>query len=71
MGTAVTMVDGLDGLAGGIAALALIGLSVAALPICSGKLDEPFRIYRSLKSNEFSIAHYLLLMKYAIPNNKF
>ncbi|KAF8663337.1 hypothetical protein HU200_055950 [Digitaria exilis] len=35
MGTAVTMVDGLDGLAGGIAALALTGLSVAALPICS------------------------------------
>jgi len=35
MGTAVTLVDGLDGLAGGIAALALIGLSVAALPICS------------------------------------
>lgn len=38
MGTAVTLVDGLDGLAGGIAALALIGLSVAALPICSGTL---------------------------------
>jgi len=38
MGTAVTLVDGLDGLAGGIAALALIGLSVAALPICSGKM---------------------------------
>ncbi|KAL6838813.1 hypothetical protein ACP4OV_031527 [Aristida adscensionis] len=35
MGTAVPLVDGLDGLAGGIAALALIGLSVAALPICS------------------------------------
>ncbi|CAO2175059.1 unnamed protein product [Urochloa humidicola] len=35
MGTAVTLLDGLDGLAGGIAALALIGLSVAALPICS------------------------------------
>ncbi|TVU02740.1 hypothetical protein EJB05_51738, partial [Eragrostis curvula] len=35
MGTAVTLVDGLDGLAGGIAALALIGLSIAALPICS------------------------------------
>ncbi|WVZ72757.1 hypothetical protein U9M48_021168 [Paspalum notatum var. saurae] len=35
MGTAVTLIDGLDGLAGGIAALALIGLSVAALPICS------------------------------------
>ncbi|XP_062190048.1 phospho-N-acetylmuramoyl-pentapeptide-transferase homolog isoform X2 [Phragmites australis] len=34
MGTAVTLVDGLDGLAGGIAALALIGLSIAALPIC-------------------------------------
>lgn len=35
MGTAVTLIDGLDGLAGGIAALALIGLSVATLPICS------------------------------------
>lgn len=35
MGPAVTLVDGLDGLAGGIAALALIALSVAALPICS------------------------------------
>jgi phospho-N-acetylmuramoyl-pentapeptide-transferase len=36
MGTGVTLVDGLDGLAGGVAALALAGLSVAALPICSG-----------------------------------
>ena len=36
MGTGVTLVDGLDGLAGGVAALALVGLSVAALPICSG-----------------------------------
>uniref|UniRef100_A0A453EF08 Phospho-N-acetylmuramoyl-pentapeptide-transferase n=1 Tax=Aegilops tauschii subsp. strangulata TaxID=200361 RepID=A0A453EF08_AEGTS len=35
MGTGVTLVDGLDGLAGGVAALALVGLSVAALPICS------------------------------------
>ncbi|PNT70146.1 phospho-N-acetylmuramoyl-pentapeptide-transferase homolog isoform X2 [Brachypodium distachyon] len=35
MGTGVTLVDGLDGLAGGVAALALSGLSVAALPICS------------------------------------
>ena len=38
MGTGVTLVDGLDGLAGGVAALALVGLSVAALPICSGTL---------------------------------
>jgi phospho-N-acetylmuramoyl-pentapeptide-transferase len=36
MGTGVTLVDCLDGLAGGVAALALAGLSVAALPICSG-----------------------------------
>jgi phospho-N-acetylmuramoyl-pentapeptide-transferase len=43
MGTAVTLVDGLDGLAGGIAALALVGLSVAAPPICSGALF-PFPI---------------------------
>ncbi|KAF0924835.1 hypothetical protein E2562_014933, partial [Oryza meyeriana var. granulata] len=35
MGTGVTLVDGLDGLAGGVAALALAGLSVASLPICS------------------------------------
>uniref|UniRef100_A0A0D9UY74 Phospho-N-acetylmuramoyl-pentapeptide-transferase n=1 Tax=Leersia perrieri TaxID=77586 RepID=A0A0D9UY74_9ORYZ len=35
MGTGVTLVDGLDGLAGGVAALALAGLSIASLPICS------------------------------------
>ncbi|CAM0880365.1 unnamed protein product [Alopecurus aequalis] len=35
MGTGVTLVDGLDGLAGGVAALALAGLSVAALPVCA------------------------------------
>uniref|UniRef100_A0A0E0JFG9 Phospho-N-acetylmuramoyl-pentapeptide-transferase n=1 Tax=Oryza punctata TaxID=4537 RepID=A0A0E0JFG9_ORYPU len=35
MGTGVTLVDRLDGLAGGVAALALAGLSVASLPICS------------------------------------
>ncbi|EEC70155.1 hypothetical protein OsI_00862 [Oryza sativa Indica Group] len=35
MGTGVTLVDHLDGLAGGVAALALAGLSVASLPICS------------------------------------
>jgi UDP-N-acetylmuramyl pentapeptide phosphotransferase/UDP-N-acetylglucosamine-1-phosphate transferase len=49
MGPAVTLVDGLDGLAGGIAALALIALSVAALPICSGKLFSflsYFRVYQ-------------------------
>lgn len=39
MGTGVTLVDGLDGLAGGVAALALAGLSVAALPVCSGTLS--------------------------------
>jgi phospho-N-acetylmuramoyl-pentapeptide-transferase len=36
MGTGVTLVDGLDGLAGGVSALALAGLSIAALPVCAG-----------------------------------
>ncbi|KAM0843199.1 hypothetical protein ACQ4PT_057865 [Festuca glaucescens] len=35
MGTGVTLVDGLDGLAGGVSAVALAGLSIAALPVCS------------------------------------
>lgn len=32
----VNLTDGLDGLAGGTAALAFTGMSVAVLPICSG-----------------------------------
>ncbi|GAY35129.1 hypothetical protein CUMW_014470 [Citrus unshiu] len=36
MGNGVNLTDGLDGLAGGTAALAFIGMSIAVLPICSG-----------------------------------
>lgn len=32
----VNLTDGLDGLAGGTAALAFVGMSIAVLPICSG-----------------------------------
>ncbi|KAM4112218.1 hypothetical protein ACJW30_05G124400 [Castanea mollissima] len=35
MGNGVNLTDGLDGLAGGAAALAFIGMSIAVLPICS------------------------------------
>ncbi|KAI4295424.1 hypothetical protein L6164_035471 [Bauhinia variegata] len=35
MGNAVKLTDGLDGMAGGIAALAFTGMSIAVLPICS------------------------------------
>ncbi|KAJ7968928.1 phospho-N-acetylmuramoyl-pentapeptide- transferase-like [Quillaja saponaria] len=35
MGNGVDLADGLDGLAGGTAALAFIGMSIAVLPICS------------------------------------
>ncbi|XP_077252305.1 translocase 11 [Tasmannia lanceolata] len=35
MGNGVNLTDGLDGLAGGTAALAFIGMSIAILPICS------------------------------------
>lgn len=34
MGNGVNFTDGLDGLAGGIAALAFLGMSIAVLPIC-------------------------------------
>ncbi|XP_008783937.1 phospho-N-acetylmuramoyl-pentapeptide-transferase homolog [Phoenix dactylifera] len=34
MGSGVKSIDGLDGLAGGVAALAFIGMSIAVLPIC-------------------------------------
>lgn len=37
MGNGVNLTDGLDGLAGGSAALAFIGMSIAVLPICSGQ----------------------------------
>ncbi|KAK1324559.1 hypothetical protein QJS10_CPA01g01660 [Acorus calamus] len=36
MGNGVNLTDGLDGLAGGTAALAFIGMSIAVLPISSG-----------------------------------
>lgn len=36
MGNGINLTDGLDGLAGGTAALAFIGMSIAVLPICSG-----------------------------------
>lgn len=32
----VDLIDGLDGLAGGTIALALLGMSIAVLPICPG-----------------------------------
>ncbi|KAL5716322.1 phospho-N-acetylmuramoyl-pentapeptide-transferase [Ranunculus cassubicifolius] len=35
MGNGITITDGLDGLAGGTAALAFVGMSIAALPISS------------------------------------
>ncbi|XP_021661926.2 phospho-N-acetylmuramoyl-pentapeptide-transferase homolog isoform X2 [Hevea brasiliensis] len=35
MGTGVDLTDGLDGLAGGTAALAFVAMSIAVLPICS------------------------------------
>lgn len=37
MGNGVNLTDGLDGLAGGTAALAFIAMSIAVLPICAGK----------------------------------
>lgn len=36
MGNGVNLTDGLDGLAGGTAALAFIGMSIAVLPVCPG-----------------------------------
>ncbi|KAL5997548.1 hypothetical protein ACLOJK_008478 [Asimina triloba] len=41
----VNLTDGLDGLAGGTAALAFVGMSIAVLPICSGQY-EPFNTRR-------------------------
>ena len=38
MANGVNLTDGLDGLAGGTAALAFIGMSIAVLPISSGEL---------------------------------
>lgn len=37
MGNGVNLTDGLDGLAGGAAAFALVAMSIVALPICSGE----------------------------------
>lgn len=39
MANGVNLTDGLDGLAGGTAALAFIGMSIAVLPICSGEFE--------------------------------
>lgn len=36
MANGINLTDGLDGLAAGTAALAFIGMSIVALPICSG-----------------------------------
>ncbi|GMP73928.1 hypothetical protein CsSME_00031510 [Camellia sinensis var. sinensis] len=36
MANGINLTDGLDGLAGGTAALAFIGMSIVVLPICSG-----------------------------------
>lgn len=38
MANGINLTDGLDGLAGGIAALTFIGMSIAVLPICSGSM---------------------------------
>ncbi|RVW16675.1 Phospho-N-acetylmuramoyl-pentapeptide-transferase-like [Vitis vinifera] len=38
MGNGVNLTDGLDGLAGGTAALAFIGMSISVLPICPGQI---------------------------------
>lgn len=37
MANGVNLTDGLDGLAGGVAACAFIGMSVAVLAICPGQ----------------------------------
>lgn len=37
MGNGVNLTDGLDGLAGGTAAVAFLGMSIAVLPICPGQ----------------------------------
>lgn len=36
MGNGLNLTDGLDGLVGGVSALAFIGMSIAVLPICPG-----------------------------------
>lgn len=36
MGNGINLTDGLDGLAGGTAALSFVGMSIAVLPICPG-----------------------------------
>lgn len=37
MGNGVNLTDGLDGLAGGSAALAFVGMSITVLAICPGQ----------------------------------
>lgn len=45
MGNGVNLTDGLDGLAGGTAALAFIGMSIAVLPVCSGQCSCHYDIF--------------------------
>lgn len=45
MGNGVNLTDGLDGLAGGTAALAFIGMSIAVLPVCSGQCSSHYDIF--------------------------
>lgn len=42
MGNGVNLTDGLDGLAGGTAALAFIGMSISVLPICPGQYGSSY-----------------------------
>ena len=37
MGNGLNLTDGLDGVVGGVSALAFVGMSIAVLPICPGE----------------------------------
>ncbi|XP_057948837.1 phospho-N-acetylmuramoyl-pentapeptide-transferase homolog isoform X2 [Malania oleifera] len=50
MGNGVNLTDGLDGLAGGTAALAFIGMSIAVLPICPGVLLQSHEMLRRCRA---------------------
>lgn len=43
MGNGIDLTEGLDGLAGGVSALAFIAMSVVVLPICPGEYSEELR----------------------------
>lgn len=43
MGNGIDLTDGLDGLAGGVSALAFIAMSAVVLPICAGEYCEEWR----------------------------